>query len=353
MSSVLPIALAGTNHKTSPLWLREKAALSGVGLFDTRQRLVGTPGLSELVVVSTCNRVEFYAAGPSAGEARERLRGFVQAEYCGAEEEVDSYFYFAEGREAVRHLLSVAVGADSMVLGECQVAGQVERSFEQARQEGTLGPELTRLARAAAEVVERIQAETAFGKEPVTIGSVAVAMARDQLGSLKNRAAMVLGAGDMGILTARALSANGIGAILVTNRTLSRAQEVAHTLGGKAVDYTELAAQIEKVDVLVTSTSAPHVLIKKAMLERIMAGRPQRPLFIIDLAVPRNVDPEAGDLNRVTLINVDDLEDAAARHSQERRAELAKVEAIIAQETDRFCAAAAGPRLSLLDLALG
>ena len=348
----MPIVLAGTNHKTSPLWLREKAALAGISLFDARKRVHSLPGIAELVVVSTCNRVEFYVAGPQASECRQRLTEFLIAEYGLKPEEAEEFFYFAEGRDAVRHLFQVVVGADSMVIGETQVTGQVHRSFEQAKNEGTVGPELSRLFPASQEVAKKMRAETELCRQPISIGSVAVTMARDKLGTLKNRSAMVLGAGDMGILTARALSANGIASILVANRTIGRAQEVAHKLGGRTVDYSELSAQIEKVDVLVTSTSAPHILIKRAMLEGTMKARNHQPLFIIDLAVPRNVDPSAGEIPGLTLVNVDDLQTAAQNNTQERLAELCRVNAIIGEEAELFMNENQVRKMSLIDLAL-
>lgn len=347
------IALGGTNHKTSPLWLREKAALSSVGLFDTRKRLFLCRGVKEVALVSTCNRVEFYAAGNDSKKVMERLRSFLMEEYKFESGEIDKYFYFAHGEDAVRHLFTVMSGADSMVLGESQISGQIRKSFELAYKEGTLGPELERLRDAARNARSRVLGETLFGGGPVSIGSVAVDMARGQIGSLKNKSAMILGAGDMGILTARALSANGIATILVANRTLSRAQEVAHSLGGFAVDYTELSAQVEKVDILVTSTSAPHVLVRKSMVEAIMSARPKRPLFIVDLAVPRNVDAKVDEVEKVTLINVDDLQEVADKNSEERKAELGKVRDIVDQETATFMAERTRRGMSLLDLALG
>jgi len=349
----MPIAVGGANHKSSPLWLREKAALSTIRLFDTRKRLFELDDIDELVVISTCNRVEFYVAGPDRDKLVPALGGFLMSEYCIRDDELNEYFYFASGEEAVERLFLVAAGADSMVLGECQVSGQVQRAFDQAREEGTLGHELERLSRSVDEVTKRIEAETDFGAGQVSIGSVAVEMARDQLGSLKNRAAIILGAGDMGIITARALSAHGVATILVANRTLSRAQEVAHSLGGKAVDYTELSSQIEKVDVLVASTSAPHVLIRKAMIERVMSKRPNRPLFIVDLAVPRNVDAAAGEVGNVTLMNVDDLQDVSDNNSKERVSELGLVKDVVKEEARRFLAGDKKPGMSLTDLAMG
>ncbi len=347
----MPVLVCGTNYKTSPLWLREKAALSGISLFDTRKRILDFPEAEEVVVVSTCNRVEFYLAGPDEKSLCERMSGFVGSEYGLSPSESEEYFYIYSGRDAASHLFSVVVGADSMVAGEVQVLGQVQRCFEQARLEEALGPELSGLIESALGVAERVRTETAFSSSPVSVGSVAVSMARSQVGSLKNRAAMVLGAGEMGILTARALSANGVATILVANRTLSRAQEVAHKLGGRAVDYTELQAQIEKVDVLVTSTSAPHTLVKKPMIERVMEGRPKQHLFIVDLALPRDVHPEVMDVPGVSLVNVDDLQSVAEQNTRERLSELPRVSAIISEQARAFESKKRG--LSLMDLALG
>jgi glutamyl-tRNA reductase len=347
------IVVSGANHKNSPLWLREKAALSGIVLFDTRKRLRALPGVEEVVVLSTCNRVEFYLQGPDTTAVMARLREFLQAEYGLAPADLERFFYFRQDDEALTHLFAVAAGADSMVVGEFQILGQVQHSFEQARMEGTLGPRLEEAGRLAVEVTRRIREETEFASSPVSAGSVAVELVKKQLGSLKNRSAIILGAGDMGVVTARVLTAHGIGSILVVNRTLSRAQEVAHSLGGKAVDYSELQAQIQEGDILVTSTSAPHIIIKKTMIEQIMKNRPQRPLFIIDLALPRNVDPEIARLEAVTLVNVDDLQELASKNAQERMAELERVQAIIQEEVERFSCREKKPGLSLLDLDLG
>ncbi len=347
----MPVVLVGTSHKRSPLWVREKVSLSGISLFDTRKRLHSWPDIDELVVVSTCNRVEFYAAGRDCDACIAALRGFLEQEYGFSSSEMEDNFYYYRGRDVARHMLEVAVGADSMVLGETQILSQIHQGFEQAASECTAGPELTRLCDAADNLVKRVREETRFHCRPVSVGSVAVDMARDFLTTLKNRSAMILGAGEMGILTARSLSANGIATILVANRTLSRAQDVAHSLGGRAVDYTELSSQIAKVDVLVTSTRAPHVLIKKSMIESIMNQRPKKPLFIIDLAVPRNVDHGANELAGVTLVNVDGLQETAEKNSQERMAELDKVRLLVDDEIEKFMREKKPKGISLMDLA--
>jgi glutamyl-tRNA reductase len=349
----MSIILGGTNHKTSPLWLREKAALSGVSLFNTRKRILEREEFEEVVIVTTCNRVEFYGAGPDSLAAEESLKEFFRHEYRLTDEDLSSYFYFSRDKEAIRHVFTVITGADSMVVGESQISGQMQRSFEQARQEGTMGPEIERLANATVDVCKRVEVETEFSCGPVSIGSVAVEMAKEQLGTLKNRSTMILGAGEMGVLTARSLSAHGVGTILVVNRTLSRAQKVAHSLCGHAVDYTELEAQIEKVDVFVTSTSAPHVLIKRPMIDRIMEKRAKRPLIIIDLAVPRNVAHQVQAIKGVTLVNVDDLHKVASGNSKERMCELPVVKDIIEDETEKFRFDGKKKGMSLLDLALG
>lgn len=347
----MPVVLVGTSHKTSPLWVREKVSLSGISVFDTRKRLHSRPEIDELVVFSTCNRVEFHAGGRDCEACLTSITRFLQEEYGFSESDMEGFFYYLRGREVARHMLEVAIGADSMVLGETQILSQIHQGFDQAVAECTTGPELNRLRRAADNLAKRVDEETRFHCRPVSVGSVAVDMARGFLGSLKNRSAMILGAGEMGILTARSLSANGIATILVANRTLSRAQEVAHSLGGRAVDYTELASQIAKVDVLVTSTRAPHVLIKKSMIESIMQGRPQKPLFIIDLAVPRNVDHGANEIHGVTLVNVDGLQQTAEKNSRERMAELDKVLSLVEEETDKFMSEQKPKGMSLMDLA--
>ena len=347
------IVVIGTSHKTSPLWVREKAALSAVSLFDARKRMAAAAGLSGLLALSTCNRVEFYASLPEPCSSLDAVKAFLCAEYGLRPDDLSGFFYVKEGREAVTHFFGVAAGVDSMVLGESQVLGQVRQAVDLASQEGLLDSELSRLSARAELVAERIRRETCFCAHPVSVGSVAVEMAREFLGSLKNRTAMILGAGEMGIVTARALSANGVGSLMVANRTLSRAQEVAHHLGGRAVDYTELESQIAKVDILVASTSAPHVLLKKSMIRNIMESRLKRPLFIVDLSVPRNVDPQADELEKVTLVNVDGLQKTAEKNSQQRISELERVKDIIEAEADQMLASRDRKKMSLFELALG
>jgi len=233
-------------------------------------------------------------------------------------------------------LFRVISGVDSMVMGETQIINQVKESFLEAKEQGTTGEFMEHLVHAALAVGKRVRSETAISEGPLNIGSVAVGMARDFFGSLKDRSALVIGAGEMSMLTARHLAGNGISTITVANRTVAKAKEIAHRLGGQAVDYEDFEHQLEQVDIVISSTAAPHPVIKKSLIEKIMEHRGSKLLFIIDLAMPRDVEPEVAQVPGVRLYNIDDLQQASEAATHERVKFIAEVCRIIDEEVGRF-----------------
>lgn len=332
------LVVMGLNHKTSPLWLRERLSFCAETVRKVRQHLRAMPHIHEAMILTTCNRVEFYCSCDSVEQGLRSLEQFIR------EMDVDlsqhgHCFYRRTETEAVTHLFRVISGVDSMVMGETQIINQVKEAFLGAKEQGTVGEFMEHLVHAGLEVGKRVRRETGISEGPLNIGSVAVDLAREFFGTLKNRSALIIGAGEMSMLTAKSLAGNGISTIIVANRTLDKAREIAHRLGGQAVDYEDFQRQMEAVDIVISSTAAPHPILKKTMLEKIMARRQGRLLFIIDLAMPRDVEPEVGQIPGVKLLNIDDLQQTAETATRARARFLAEVSRIIDEEVGRFAPA--------------
>jgi glutamyl-tRNA reductase len=299
--------------------------------------LAGRDHLTEIVVVSTCLRTEVYAVASRFHGAMSDIRNFFSA-WGGAPPELFSdqlYSYYDEA--AAAHLFKVAAGLDSSVLGEGEILGQVGDAWEVARREGTVGPVLATLFRQALEVGKRVRSETAIARGTTSLSQVAVTVAGAALGSLSGKTTLVLGAGEMGEAMAQALAgAIDTGTLLVVNRTWSRATQLAARCGGRAIDWSDLPAALIAADVLLASTGSPEVLLEAGDLEPVLAARQGRPLLIVDIAVPRDVDPAVGALPGVTLLDMDDLTAAAAVAMAGRRQEVPKAEAIVAEEVERY-----------------
>ncbi|NLI76694.1 MAG: glutamyl-tRNA reductase [Candidatus Riflebacteria bacterium] len=321
--------LIGLSHVSAPVEIRERFAnlcVSG---------LPGADGESlEAVTVLTCNRVEAYFFGEedqalavfSAWLAREG-RSFG---------EIEPHVYRHRGDEAVRHLLKVVAGLDSMVLGENQILHQVKDSYQAAAGAGSVGKCLHALFQRALEVGKRVRSETRISENTVSIASAAVEMARSIFGPLDGCRALVIGAGEMASLVARSLRDRGVGGLLFTNRTRGRAEEMARTFGGQAAPLEDLDRLLREADVLISSTGAPRPIIDRTRLAAVMADRPDRPLFAIDIAVPRDLAPDCGDLDNVFLYDIDDLQNVADEGLSRRRQEAALATAIVEQEVARF-----------------
>jgi glutamyl-tRNA reductase len=327
------IVVAGLSHHTAPIAIRERFAFQSDELEVAVRELLTHDDVHELAVLNTCNRVELIAACPDSCQAtvQEHLVEFLGRRAAGARK----YFYIHEGEAAVRHAFRVASSLDSLVVGEPQILGQVKGAFDSARTVGSLGQELNRLAVASTRTAKRVRTETSIGEGQVSVPSVAVDLARQIFGELKGRRVGLLGSGDMGNTVAQLLADEGA-QITVVGRTFERTSLLAKKVGGDARSMTELPEALAGVDVVVTSTSAPHHVVSRDVVADLRKARRGRSLFIIDLAVPRDVDPESDELDNVFLYNIDDFAKILATSHATRAVEAQAAEAIVASEVERF-----------------
>lgn len=326
------IALLGTSNKTAPLHLRERLAFPPT---DLPSSLDAMPSyVPEGAILSTCHRVELYAAAPSAARARAALKRF-----WGEQRQVargfENHLYYLEDDAAVRHLFSVASGVDSALFGEPQILGQVRDALERSLEHGAIGSVLGGLFRQAVTAGKRVRTETGIGRGAASVSYAAVELAREAFGDLRNSRVLLVGTGKMGELAARNLLSQGVAGLAVAGRTPERAQEMALECG-REVATAELEEALPRCDIVISCTSAPHHVIRKELVERVMQARTGRPLFLIDIAVPRDIEPEAGEVDGVHLFNIDDLEARVAANACERRAEAPEVDAIIDEEVEIF-----------------
>jgi glutamyl-tRNA reductase len=315
--------------------------------------VAGRDHLNEVVIVSTCLRTEVYAVASRFHGAMSDIRNFLSAWGGIAPEEFSDQLYSYYDEAAAAHLFRVAAGLDSAVLGESEILGQVGDAWEAARNESVSGPVLANLFRQALEVGKRVRSQTAIARGTTSLSQAAVALAAAELGSLAGKTTLVLGAGEMGEAMAQALAgALDDGSLLVANRTWSRATQLAARCGGRAIQWSALPAALVQADVLLASTGAQEVLLEAADLEPVLASRRGRPLLIVDIAVPRDVDPAVGTLPGVTLLDMDDLTASAAVAMAGRRQEVPRAEAIIAEEVERYLDVAAQRHVAPLVAAL-
>jgi glutamyl-tRNA reductase len=334
--------LIGVNHKSAPLEVRERMAIPESRLPDTCRELAAYPGIEEGIVISTCNRVEI-VTHTSNGTAD--LRGFLRDHFHLETKELDPHLYEFRGKDAVRHLFRVASSLDSMVIGEAQILGQVKEAYATARAVGAVGGQLDQLFSRAFAVAKRVRGETAVGSSSVSIASVAVELAERIFGTLEGRTVFIVGAGKMSELAARHLMAHGCAAIFVSNRTFERAVGLAEKFNGKAIKFDDLYNSCDHADIVITSTGSPHAIFRREHGEQFLARRKNRPMFFIDIAVPRDVSPEMGKLDGIFIYDLDDLQRAVSSHVADRRKEAERAEVIITGEVERFEA-----RLQTLDV---
>jgi len=324
--------VVGVNHRTAPLDVRERFAHAPHEVPASLSRVLAA-GAGGAVLLSTCNRTEFYLAEPAPDVAAavwkilsERLDG----------REAEPFGYVQRGRDAVRHLYRVSAGLDSMVLGESQIQGQVREAWELSR--ALAGPVMHRLFQTALLVGSRVRSETALATGSASVPSAAVAVAGKIFGALSGRTALILGAGDMAELAADCLSSDGVRVTLVANRTYERAQAIAERIGARALTLDEAWDHFADTDIVLSSTAAPHAIVTWARVAPVVARRAGRPLCILDLAVPRDVDPAVAQLDNVFLYDVDDLQSVAAHAALRRRNEVPAAERIVEEETETFWA---------------
>ena len=333
MSELLAL---GVSHKTAPLALRERLALPEGRAAAVLSDLTVHGSIQEAVAISTCNRSEIYVVASDGVEAESIGLGVLARQGDIRPMELTNSLYSLHGSDAVRHLFSVAAGLDSMIVGEAEVQGQVKRAYELALAHGTTGPLTNRLFRDALGAGKRVRTDTGVGRSHVSVSTVAVELAAATLGDLATRRVLVVGAGEQGERTARALSERGVHTVFVANRHYDRAIGLAQRFGGSAVRFDDLPAQLAQADIVVTCTSSPHQIIGRDDLELVMSERDGRPLVIIDIAVPRDVEPGARDLPAVTLYDMDDLQREVARNMRGREAEATRARTLIDGDVAAF-----------------
>jgi len=330
----MQLSVTGLSHQTAPVALRERFAFAPEELPEALSRLHAT--LGALAILSTCNRTEVYVAAQATPARRLVVAALAAVKGEPVPEGVD--FYHLSGADAARHLYRVAAGIESLVVGEHEILGQVRAAFSAATAAKTSDPMLARLFHTAIRTGRRARSETEIGGHGLSVSATAVALSRQALGDLGRKTVLVVGAGDAARLAAAALAQQGAGRLLVTTRTFERAQDIASDLGGSAYPFSELPAALAEADIVIASTSAPTHVISAADVARATAGRGKRPLVIVDIAVPRDVEPAAGEVEGVSLFDIDDLEAAAALNRIARDREVPAVEAIVADEVVRFAA---------------
>jgi glutamyl-tRNA reductase len=322
----------GLNHRTAPVALRERFALNEARVPATLQLLRESGLVDEAVILSTCNRVEFYIVTRlEPKQAFIELTHFLKRCHDYNDPLTDELYQLAEP-DSVEHLFKVACGLDSMVLGETEILGQLKSAYDLALQHGHTGARLNKTFQRAFHVSKHIRTTTNIQRGATSVASVAVELAEKIFNSLDHRQVMVIGAGDTSEKAARALLSRGAKSILVSNRSHERAEALAAELGGRAIRFEDWAEEFRDIDIVISSTSAPHYVLDRAKLEPIMVRRGNAPLLLIDIAVPRDIDPEINLLDNVYLYNVDDLQAIADDYLQRRREELVKCEAILREK---------------------
>ena len=328
----MSVVVLGLSHHSSPVQLRERFAFADARIPATLQLLRDQRLAEEAVILSTCNRVEIYAATSlEPAKAFAELKEFLLNIHNYRDPLTDELYSLAEP-QSVHHLFKVACGLDSMVLGETEILGQLKQAYDLALKHGHTGARLNKAFQRAFNVAKHIRTETNIQRGSISVASVAVELAEKIFNTLADRDVMVIGAGDTSEKTARALLSRGARSIVVANRSFDRAEELAKELGGRAVKFDDWGKEFERVDIAISSTAAPHHILDRAKLEPIMRARKHRPLLLIDIAVPRDIDPEVNFLEDVYLYNVDDLQGIANDYLNQRKEEIVRCEAIIVEK---------------------
>ena len=329
------IACLGVNHQTAPVEIREKLSFSGDCLNPLVQ-IREMDGCDECCFLSTCNRVEVLLVAEPGRKTLDRVRDFLFSGSGISGEEAARYSYQYTGGEAVQHVFRVAASLDSMVLGEPQILGQLKDAYRLAMEHKATGAILHRLLSKSFSVAKRIRTETSIGSSAVSISYAAVQLARKILGDLTGKTVLLAGAGEMAELAAEHLLAHGIGKVVVANRTLERAVTLAQRFKGEAASLGELVARLAEADILISSTGAPDLILRREEMAPVMRQRYHRPIFLIDIAVPRDLDPGLNDLDNIYLYDIDDLQQVVEGNRQERRKEADRAESIVDEETIKF-----------------
>jgi glutamyl-tRNA reductase len=335
MSELLAI---GISHKTAPVEVRERLSLSETRAHEFMRELRSAAEVHETVAISTCNRTELYLVVGDPVEAESTVLTMLARQAGIRPTELSGAIYSHRNCDAARHLYRVASGLDSMIVGEAQIQGQVKRAYEAALAQDTTGPLTNRLFMAALRTGKRVRDETALGHLQLSIPSVAVALAKERIGELVGHQVVIIGTGETGELTARALADSGAEAVFVASRRRDRAISLAQRYHGSSVPFDELPETLERADIVVAATASPHLLLEAEEVAEVMRERRGRPLLLIDLAVPRDIEAMCGTLDGVTLVDIDDLQAVAQGNRRVRQAEATRAEGIIEEEIQQFAA---------------
>lgn len=330
------ILLYGVSHKTAPVEFREKLAFPPGELKNILECLGEECHLDEAVVLSTCNRVEIYGRASDRYARPELIRDLISRFHLLEAADIENHSYFYLGEEAVRHCFRVGSSLDSMIVGEPQITGQVKEAYFEAKRHKATGPVLNNLFERAFNVAKRVRTETAVAAHAVSVSFAAVELAKKIFADLSDRAVMIIGAGKMSELAARHLTSHGVGRVLVTNRTYERAVETARGFLGEAVAFESLEERLPEVDIVISSTGSPQPIITKKSVQRALKVRRNRPMFFIDIAVPRDIDPAVDELANVYRYDIDDLETVVESNVKERQREAVKAEEILRREVRTF-----------------
>jgi glutamyl-tRNA reductase len=330
------VIVVGVNHRSAPVEMRERVAVPASRRVKAIHDLAGREHLAEVVLLSTCNRTEIYARCTKFHAAVSDVLDFLADQASASPDDFAEHLYTYYDDGAVAHLFGVAAGLDSMIIGEGEILGQVREAWQLAEQEDAAGQALARAFRHAIEVGKRARTQTAIGQRSMSVSSAAVALAEQTMFTLRGRSVLVLGAGEVAHGLSRALVSAGVGEVVVANRTHTRAVDLAQRIGGRPVPLHDLPDVLATVDVLLTSTDSTEVHVERSDIEAVMERRDGAPLLVVDVAVPRDVDPGAGQVPGVTLLDMDDLERFTEASLHERRREVSKVQRIITMELERF-----------------
>jgi glutamyl-tRNA reductase len=346
------LILVGLNHKTAPIEVRERIAFQEERLPEALGLLQREFRFEEALILSTCNRVEVVVRPADGCLRTDELKQFLHSYHQLRSGCLEPYLYSLTKNDVIRHVFRVASSLDSMIIGESQVLGQLKRAYTIASQSGTAGSMLNGLMHRSFHVAKRVRSETRVSSSAVSISYVAVELARKILGELKERSVLLIGAGKMGELAARNLMKCGISQVLVTNRTPAKAQEMAERFSGRAVPYDSLLEQLGKIDIAIVSTGAEGYVLRKSEMQHALRERKYRPIFLIDISVPRNVDPAINEIEEVFLYDIDDMQSVIQANLGERRKEADLAEEIIAQEVEIYSRKVASRDASSLIAAL-
>ena len=330
------IIVVGLSHKTAPVEIRERVAFPPTAMEKPLRELMSLPAVTEGVIVSTCNRVELYATSrdPEAGVVQ--LKRFLAAYHDFPSQELESHLYDYQGEDAIRHVFRVSSSLDSMVIGEPQILGQIKTAYGYATEFKTAGLILNRFLHKAFSVAKRVRTETEIASNAVSVSFAAVELARKIFGKLEDKTVLLIGAGEMCELAARHFINNGVSSVMVTNRTFERAEKLAAEFNGRPILFDSFSDHLPQVDIILTSTGAPNFILGHKTVEEVIRRRRNKPMFFIDIAVPRDIDPKVNKIDNVYLYDVDDLQGVVQSNLKERQKEAKKAEGIIDEEIGQF-----------------